>query len=881
MPQKQTVVPVSGLATKPNNLSEVPAGSLKVADNVVIRRKGVLEPAPTTDYWDLDDITDSDKTILKSMADAGDDFVCSVIRADGSGLDGAALQIQNNFTSESAYFRGVRVNDATSAAQLRRLQFKPGRTHSAYSRDRRIFSGEQSCVTCTKAMNDIGYELRTAGLQAPGGVRAAQYTYPPESANIVAPMETHAYYRAVFLRKYPKYELVSAPTAPFLYENLSDTTDLFGLSVRVNFCDETTPSNVGDIVVLYRTPFVSLDIDPGDAYQECGRFTMTITEVQGGQVRIFDLCPNENLGDYLYTNSTQEGLLKANLQPPDSRCVVTYNDTTFYVMNRDWSTMSFGINDFGNINDGATVGTYNGTNSQIIAAGSNAIVVAGDSSIADLFVPGMVVCQGDINTGAIGTVVSATSDGTDTTITIEANYGLAGTITGGPLAIGSTTFYVSDSIVVTGRRYGGAIEEKLYWFQSYDPWQIPYWWAANNSQIRAINVSSVEVKGEFDDIVNLTLVTSQVGWYEHFDITVTHGRAYTRMDDTNTDSAFKASVESVSTSRVYWSKTSLPEAVGALQYFDVGHGNVLRGISDNNGLYFAASDGVYRVTGAGDDWQVVQLSRSHRLVHADAMTNCSGRVFGWFSEGACYLNENGLQNVSEDAIGPTLSDYAFLFLADTASVTWGTFMAAFDIEQEVFLTIGFYDGSSWSVLDTFALNLDTFAWVSRSSLVPQSATYVPNRATLYFAKNVDTSTPQLHEEWPQYGWEDPSVVFNPFNAGAPGMLKQWVDLNLLIDDEVQILYDGSEMSSPANVLVQFLFDNDTPGVVQPTNFRWATEHSLQREHCWVPKRAALRDKLTAGFSTLGVDNAGYGCSVYFRLQGVAVRYRVASQTFQK
>ena len=64
----------------------------------------------------------------------------------------------------------------------------------------------------------------------------------------------------------------------------------------------------------------------------------------------------------------------------------------------------------------------------------------------------------------------------------------------------------------------------------------------------------------------------------------------------------KDSVQSVSESNVFFSKVGLPESVPPGNRFPVGHGKILRAVSDNNSWYALCTDGVYRVTGAGNDW---------------------------------------------------------------------------------------------------------------------------------------------------------------------------------------------------------------------------------------------------------------------------------------
>jgi hypothetical protein len=878
--QKATTVRVSGLALQTNPLDgEAPLGSLKVADNVYLRRPGILEPANKLTSTTLTGFPGGvNQMVLKSSADAFDNYVSNFVRATGANDDAAGLQIQDVGTGTSAYFSAVRSKD--SATPDRTLQFQPGRTFTTYSRDRRIYSGEQAPVTLTRDMAGSSWELRIAGLQQPNGVQARTSAIAPLAAVTIAPASSQAYYRAVFYRKYQNYTLVSAPSAATMLINSGAAA--FAVKVDVNWPDESTPANVGDICIIYRTKFVSIGTDPGSVFQECTRGTLDSTAVANGLITIRDLCPDNNLGPELYTNEGQEGATQANYPPPDSRGVCTYNDTTFYVMNRDWPAVNdIGINDFGSINGGAVVGVYSATNATTLSAGANVIVFSGNLT-SNLSV-GMVVSQADIFTGAIGYVSSVTYSAgpNQTSVTINNSYGLAGTITGGPLTAGTTTFYVADSVRFHVTLYSGGTADYLCWYRDTDPWLIPANFGSGSSQLRSLVVSSIDAYNT--PAVSMSFTQAQTGRIQSFEIYVSHGYAYTRLDtvDSTTQIGMRASVQSTSTSRLYYSKTSLPEAVPPSNYFDVGYGRILRLVTDNNSLYAFCTDGVYRITGAGNDWTVIQISKTQRIVHADAVCTQNGQVFAWCADGLYLVSENGCTNLSTAAVGPSLNLLGGTQLA-YFSDKWGTFLASNDYERELYLSSNtwFNDTGNWVHNGTYVFNLNTGSWSTRSTIAPQSAAYVPQLSVLYFPRNASTSSASLYYDVDGNGWEAPTVVFNDFAAGAPGFLKQWIDANLLIDPHTISYKYASPPSYTKNCKMQFLFDNDA-AVAQSTNYRYSTEKSLPREHIWVPRRTALKDVLTVGFVSLAVDDHAVAVSVYFQLQGITLRYRVASETFQK
>lgn len=908
MPTKTVNVQVSGLAQQPNPLSGVPLGSLQQADNVVMRRPGMLEPAPRLDVQLLNDIPDDNQQVLKSFGDALDTFVCNIILGDGDvgAPTASGLQVQNtHFPSTEDYFTGVRDSDATSAANLRRLNFFPGTSFQTFSRDRRIFTGTGTPYTLTSNTTDSALELRIAGMQQPGGILAIDWGSAPQSEVIVAPIDKQCYYKATFLRRYSNYDIESSPTAPFLYVNDSGS-DQYAVRVRVRSNDETTPASAGDLCVLYRTPFSDIDVDPGDNFQECMRYTLDSSDVSDGGITMYDLCPDANLaGAELYTNETQQGAKQANYPPPDSRCIATYNDTTFYASNQDWPAVSFGIQDFGNIAGGAAIGRYGVSIS--VTHGATSIVYPGDvgpGSVANLR-PGMVVSYTvtSIADTAFGYVTSVVFAAGNTTVTFDGSYGLAGTVTP---TTGAHFIYTSDSIRFEVLEYDGSTSNYLFWYQDPDPWTIPAWISGTNSQIRAIVVSTMSVPEP--PSVNLSFVTSQVGRFQKYTVYLSRGFGYTQLDHVTTSgdsqTGIKASTQSMSQSLCFFSKTSQPESVPPLNSFSIGHGVIQRLISDQNSLYAMCTDGLYRITGGGNDWTVVQVSRTHMIVHPDAACVCNGIVFAWFTQGVCAVTESGPQNISDSAIGPTLQPIATDVLFNFQD-NWGIFMASDDYQREIYLSV--YPTNDGSTViqpyTTYAYSLTTNSWTTRSSLAPVSAAYVPAQTRLYWSNNV-LDLPRLSwEDGANTGYEYPVVVFNEFTAGAPGVLKQWIDLNLLAENAY--IFDETDGDNFHPVVLQFLFgeDDEAPYSFSGVNFMFFTETGVlddaegagypylcrtpayfSRAHNWVPKRLSVKDTLTAGFSVWSTpyetDGGTFYKSLYFQLLGITLRYRVASDTFQ-
>lgn len=873
MPLKTVAVPIVGLSLEPNKLQGAPIGSLLVADNVVLRAPGTLEPAPrvasiaplmlnggTTDY----------AVLLKSFGDAWNNYVTSIVRtgpkSDPTFTTGLhMIDVDPSDSTDEHLFAFV---SQSADNDPRPMLFEAGRSFCTFSRDRRIFTSEGTPITLTRTPDDSDFEVRLSGLQAPGGIVLGGFVTANGAESV--PASSAARYRATFIRKYPTYDLESAPTAPAtVYTSPATVQD--GFSLQIYTQSATTPVREGDILVIYRTPWVDDTQDPGAEYQEAERHTMTATDIADGFVSLTDHTANVQLGAMLYTNPSQEGSGQANYPPPDSHCVATYNDTTFYALNRDWPTLSLSISDYGDINAGAAVGDLAAHSAAILHPGATSITLTGN--LTAFIKVGMVLKESFI--GAFGYVTGVSLSGGNTVVTFDGSYGLPG---GVPADIpAGSAISVLDTIRFDCETYAEGQQQYLYTLGA-NAESIPASLAYPESPVRGIIVTAIDTTEP--PRVALTFTVNQVGRIKSFTVHTTKGDAYSQLDTVDSNGfGIKASTQSTNTAQFYWSKTSFPEAVPPDNHQFCGHGSILRFISDNNSLYAACTDGVYRITGNGDDWTVVQLSRSHRIVHADAAANVGGRVFMGCSSGVFLVSESGLENVSDEAIGPSLQTLAMAAL-ELYTGSWGIYLASDDLRRELYVRFGPYDEATdtWQTSSLFVLNLRSSGWTTRSALPSHTEAFVPGLGRAYWGDTRQNGLGQqqsyLYYEDPSLGWEEADVIWNQLTAGAPGVLKQWIDCNLL-GSAVAFIPADSTFS-----YTQFMFDTERKGDVFDFNLRRSTAWSFPREHCFVPRRCALRDTLIPGFFTYQGTSDDSG-SMYFKLYGITVRYRQASETFQR
>jgi hypothetical protein len=122
--------------------------------------------------------------------------------------------------------------------------------------------------------------------------------------------------------------------------------------------------------------------------------------------------------------------------------------------------------------------------------------------------------------------------------------------------------------------------------------------------------------------------------------------------------------------RVYYSKTSQPEAVPIVNYFDVGASDkeILRIVPLRDSLFVFKEDGLYRISGEVAPFQLELFDNSFIVKAADSVAVANNAIFGWTTQGVQQLTEGGAYVISRniDNILLKLQTYTNF---DTA--TWG------------------------------------------------------------------------------------------------------------------------------------------------------------------------------------------------------------------
>lgn len=123
----------------------------------------------------------------------------------------------------------------------------------------------------------------------------------------------------------------SAPSPRMVGRNTDATDGVFATISRLYL---PTGIGAGDFLELYRTVNSGdAEADPGDECYLVGAFEITSTQAGVGYIDVgdvWDVRADEELGQALYTNASQGGILTANEVPPTARCLATWRDVTWF-----------------------------------------------------------------------------------------------------------------------------------------------------------------------------------------------------------------------------------------------------------------------------------------------------------------------------------------------------------------------------------------------------------------------------------------------------------------------------------------------------------------------------------------------------------------------
>lgn len=334
---QSVLLKAAGLYTFPNSLSEIPPGSLTIADNVVIDRNGVIEPRRGFPQYGTEFGIGTDRVkqlmtyknrILRhwdTTVDFDSDNLGTFLPFDGTYTETeAGLRIKYIEANGNFYF--------TTSSGIKRI----------------------SALTASQFSTAPGYIRDAGGVQALDLSGTLDYStggwfiYQTD-----VPGQTKVAYRMTWAFKDANDNLVEgAPSSRLVLTNFSETDSA---NVDLTF---QIPSNIGTTDTqffyrIYRTAIVQtsvgvtlVNLDPGDEMNLVIENFPTGAELTARTITVTDNVPDafRKNGSLLYTNPVSgEGILQSNFPPPIAKDINLFQNTVFYANTQTSQSLSLSL----------------------------------------------------------------------------------------------------------------------------------------------------------------------------------------------------------------------------------------------------------------------------------------------------------------------------------------------------------------------------------------------------------------------------------------------------------------------------------------------------------------------------------------------------------
>ena len=355
MPKNQKLsLGIKGLYTNPNQFSEIPEGSLSVANNCVIDKGGVIESRRgLTRYGNqltlgvgeyINSIHEYKQSMIVSYA--------SKLAYDSDGL-GTWIDYSGVYNPVSGYkIKSIQQNGNfyfTTSTGIKKLQ---------------TLTGTIGNSGITKALDGIGTTTGAIGWL------------------------TNLYqvaYRCIWgIKDENNNLLLGSPSGRLIVSNASGGTRNTSLTFYI-------PSGITTsyFYQIYRSPqALTSSTIPNDELQLVYEASPTSTDITNGYFTITDITPEDLKGAYLYTSSTQEGILQSNDQPPVASSIAMYKQMVFLGNTTGKYNYTITLISASTlaVNDTITIGgvVYTGKAAETISSGQFKIFASGISSAYDI-----------------------------------------------------------------------------------------------------------------------------------------------------------------------------------------------------------------------------------------------------------------------------------------------------------------------------------------------------------------------------------------------------------------------------------------------------------------------------------------------------------------
>lgn len=625
---------------------DAPPGAMRVADNVLMHRQGLIVPRPGFGEADaLGDFSSETHLPIRGHAFA----------------EGIVLQCANT----SSGYKWLRLSDASDLGSVA-PPVSVGVSDSAQMR------GSLYVTTSTglRKLTGLGSTIERAGAFTSyqrATANRGDLTALSEDADHAAILsDSSAAYRWVWKNEDANgYIRRSTPSTREVVEVPSSYTTGAKVTLPADAIYLHSEWEAGDALELYRTRNSgSENADPGEDYYLASEYVITAADITAGFITDVwvDRTPDNALGPALYTSVSQLGAVASKEQPPQGKAIAAWQRCMWLGDITERTAQLVQVREVRNTpaSDGTGLcgdiaGTWTGVSGGDTLTGVSLSAAEWDCMAAGMWLSDATAfgSAGDIPSG---TKVVSFNEGA-TTITLDAT------------PINSGSFTAGDLVTINGTEFAiyttqGPANRWIKQSTDADPALRCYETSLNMATTIAyysgVSIDVTAIKDEQLGAGDGTFLIISNDPATAAAITITSSRPSAFAPDATAFS--KAATPKPGA--IAWSAIDEPEAWPVLQTTPVG--NVQRRVLAltplDNALIVWKEDGVFRVTGTPPSNIVVdELTASSesplRLLSPQCVTVLGGTAYAWTDQGIAAVSEGGVQSVISGPIADVLRAY--------------------------------------------------------------------------------------------------------------------------------------------------------------------------------------------------------------------------------
>lgn len=678
----------AGLWTNPSAYSAVPPGALDEAENVVIRRPGIVECRPGFPQFNPASLDASVSNALSESYGLIDYPGTLNVIVVGEPASGSA---DTTYAVDGATDPCIVITEPSGdpLTWTRPYIFGAAARKNLYlstSDAVRKVAGISAVTTAARAGTPPPFLIITDDTST-GGIFA---------------QGSYVSYRAVKVRKDENGVITrSAPSNRVIYGNL----DALSRSPVIRIFQHENDDNDPDIEMweLYRS-FVSTSADVPDEHFFVRAFgpyptDTNLTTAYG------DRTPDSELGAPLYTNDDEEGLENANQRPPQAKVVaefagsVALADLTFPAQMLLTYQYTDGLTgaDAAGIGERDLTGTY--TNGDATVTG-----VADTSG----FKVGMIIVDtagewGNPSNGEFTRVTATTANSVTFNQVYNGVTGAKTRVLCDSIRVGARYFPVREQFELGVVSFWNSFSEAG---ETYRPSSNVY--ALTEDASIAVQNGGMTWSGPTNRTLALQAILPTDA---PFVVYATHGDEYDPPLPEPTATGATATQETAP-GGILWSKVREPEHFSFVDYEQLGgeSAKVLSLCKGGDGLWVLKEDGIYRMSGAdrNSGFRFDRVS-SARVLGPKAAVESGDRAFAWCDQGLMALT-SGVAEISTLAVSDVLRGPQAAVQSDPDVVNTAAFVST-NLKTNEIIVSRLTQASGYADSPTVLVyNLETTAW---------------------------------------------------------------------------------------------------------------------------------------------------------------------------